>query len=772
MDLSLSRAVFAGDLDQVQSLIAAKSPLECRNPNDETPLHTAAFYGYVAIAQVLIEAGANLNPRNILGATPLHLAVEMSTLEMVQLLVSAGADVNAKDNHDRTPLHLSGMIGDREKFLAFKDAAADLLVKDDSGLTPYAHVMSSGVDLYWPPLPTAMLLGEDREVIKTLITAGQDPNLQVEDGFPLLHFAVVLSSLEGVLELLASGVDPDVKMNSERVTAHGYTPLHTAARNGVSLDVMRALIAEGADVNAVTDFGLTPLMIAVINRNNESVRALINAGADPNARILTGKFDDDNSTALHMAARFDNLEAMGSLITAGADLNLKDNLGNTPLHRAVSYGSLEVLQGLLVAGADPNLKNSAGKRPRDLNKSKEVRRRFGQALRLANQAETVLPLASPKPQEDGPADTIPTLAGQDAGNSAPDRSPPQEVGQRSFRWPLSVLSRISEKEKNMPKLSIIGPPGAGKSHFATLLYIHLQQHTELSVYCSFENVQWNTIGNADMLRRGIPLEGTPTDQMIHDVLMVSWQETVVKRGGWGTFWRSKEETSDKFIEIPVIDSAGELLKLAMEHIIGRKGTITLKDVEDLIENRGYDARLVSALYQHVFRADRFCFIVDSLSALRPPRRPSPQVEHASFLENLRTFRARNDLPPILDSLVVFTKYDAARSRVENILSSSDLRLESSTVANYLAPDLMSQLAALPEGDGRNPGVIRSSTEWEQEPMTEIEIEEKYGKGVNEDEMNDYREGRFEVKLLGNGTPIPVYNEQEFEGVVSWLKAML
>ena len=57
----------------------------------------------------------------------------------------------------------------------------------------------------------------------------------------------------------------------------------------------------------------------------------------------------------------------------------------------------------------------------------------------------------------------------------------------------------------MPTLSVIGEPGAGKSHFATLLYIHLRTHPEINVQVEFNDASWNIITSANRLGRGMPL---------------------------------------------------------------------------------------------------------------------------------------------------------------------------------------------------------------------------------------------------------------------------
>jgi ankyrin repeat protein len=88
-----------------------------------------------------------------------------------------------------------------------------------------------------------------------------------------------------------------------------------------------------------------------------AVRALLKQKVDVNAR------DGDGATALHWAARWDDLESADLLIAAGADVNAADDLGGTPLWVACAEASASMVDRLLRAGAKPNVALMSGETP-------------------------------------------------------------------------------------------------------------------------------------------------------------------------------------------------------------------------------------------------------------------------------------------------------------------------------------------------------------------------------------------------------------------------
>ncbi|UVW84327.1 ankyrin repeat domain-containing protein [Wolbachia endosymbiont of Aedes albopictus] len=123
------------------------------------------------------------------------------------------------------------------------------------------------------------------------------------------------------------------------------TLLHFAAEGGYE-NIVGALIARGADVNAQDNDGWTPLHYAAESDHENIVRALIVHGADVNAR------DNDRYTPLHCAAEWGCEGVVRILVANGADVNAQDNNGWTPSNYADREDHEDIVRFLLENGAN------------------------------------------------------------------------------------------------------------------------------------------------------------------------------------------------------------------------------------------------------------------------------------------------------------------------------------------------------------------------------------------------------------------------------------
>jgi ankyrin repeat protein len=137
------------------------------------------------------------------------------------------------------------------------------------------------------------------------------------------------------------------------------SPVADAAERG-DVATVKALLKEGADVNAAQGDGMSALHWAADRGNAELAGLLIYAGANTSAQTRIGQY-----TPLHLAAKNGSAAVASALLKAGADVNVRStNSGVTPLHLAASSGSAETVKVLADAKADVNAReNEAGQTP-------------------------------------------------------------------------------------------------------------------------------------------------------------------------------------------------------------------------------------------------------------------------------------------------------------------------------------------------------------------------------------------------------------------------
>ncbi|NIP13689.1 MAG: TonB family protein, partial [Pseudomonas stutzeri] len=147
------------------------------------------------------------------------------------------------------------------------------------------------------------------------------------------------------------------EMEARAARIRGETPLMAAAGEGHA-DTIRTLLAAGADVNAKENvYEVTALMVAAQKGHVAAVEVLLEAGADVNAEAKGGE------TPLMAAAINGHTAVVEALLAAGADPNATTEVGETPLLRAAFHGHAEVVDALLAAGADVNVKPQDGTTP-------------------------------------------------------------------------------------------------------------------------------------------------------------------------------------------------------------------------------------------------------------------------------------------------------------------------------------------------------------------------------------------------------------------------
>jgi ankyrin repeat protein len=407
----LQLAALRNDDSRVTALlIRAGSDVNAKNWSGSTPLHVTASHSHnPKIATLLIKAGADVNAKNEDGFTPLHLAGggNNENPEIITTLIKAGADVNAKSEDGFTPLHLAGGGNNEnpEIITTLIKAGADVNAKSESGATPLhsaSHyndnpevattLIKAGADLnardkkQMTPIHSA-IYNDNPAILTLLIKAGS--KISVEKGFesrgeiPPIAFALLpQANPEALKILLDAGASVDFKDPDGYTLMHGICNIPDLTTDRASMTI-EALIKAGADINAETRDGQTPLHYAAADDTDPGMLTiLIKAGAEVNA-----KAENDGRTPLHVAAKYnENPEVVATLIKAGAEVNAKaENDGRTPLHVAAKYNeNREVVATLIKAGADVNAKDDESETPLDLcGVGRNLRPKIAEVLRAA-----------------------------------------------------------------------------------------------------------------------------------------------------------------------------------------------------------------------------------------------------------------------------------------------------------------------------------------------------------------------------------------------------
>ena len=246
--------------------------------------------GDIDSAKAMLDGGVDINQTDVDGATALVVSIMNKKYTFAKFLLDRGANPNLADDKGRAALY----------------AAVDMRNED------YSALPSRKAE---DPLPSI-------EIVKALLDHGANPNLQLTKNLPG-----------------RSGMDTgDVTLDA------GTTPLMRAARSG-DTEVMRILLAKGADPKLTTKEGNTALMFA--------------AGVGYRDKFTRG-------------TEAEALESLKVALDAGLDLGQANARGETALHGAANRGADSIVQFLVDHGAKLNPKTKQGFTPLDVAMGKNA----------------------------------------------------------------------------------------------------------------------------------------------------------------------------------------------------------------------------------------------------------------------------------------------------------------------------------------------------------------------------------------------------------------
>lgn len=282
-------AAFGGDAEWAERVLES-DPGQAETRDEflgTTPLIIACHRwatqrGFRDVVMTLLAHGADVNGRErASGTTPLHWAAEAGNPELVDLLVEKGADMGAVDEWYRlAPLGWATLVDWAPDFRNDKDGAAEKLLSLGARLDPFSAVILNEAGRL------AMILRETPEVASERL------------GF----------------------------------LGQGQQPLHLAVVRG-NWEMASVLIEGGADVNALTGWGVSPLALALEAKDEGTADRLRYSGAkdDLSSALYSGdieaacgfEFDERHRFLIHACVKAGRTAAVAHLLERGADARVR-----------------------------------------------------------------------------------------------------------------------------------------------------------------------------------------------------------------------------------------------------------------------------------------------------------------------------------------------------------------------------------------------------------------------------------------------------------------
>jgi ankyrin repeat protein len=443
-DLRLVEAAKAGNSAAVQKLLAARAPVNEPEADGMTALHWAVRQDNEALVRQLLRAGARASAANRYGVTPLALAAVNGNPKTTELLLAAGANPNAIALEGETVLMTAARTGHAEvverlimagarideteqwrgetalMWAAGENNAAAVKVLIAHGAS--INAQSRQIDypemrlnlsfMATTELPRGgfspvMFAAREGALDSARVLADAKANLDLQDpeGTTALMLAIMNVHYDVALMLVEKGANPDIYDKAAMGALYAVVDMRTQrpltnlpprkpSSDVDSLDVVRALLTHGADVNAVLKTtllrrhhstgdgslgeGTTPLMRAARFGDAAAMRVLIEAGADVSKQQRNGntallfasgvgfQIGDGGFARTDRGTEEDAIAAIKLFLDAGADVNQSTTAGETPLHAAAARDGGQIVRYLVSRGANLDAKDKSGRTALDV----------------------------------------------------------------------------------------------------------------------------------------------------------------------------------------------------------------------------------------------------------------------------------------------------------------------------------------------------------------------------------------------------------------------
>lgn len=345
------------------------------------PLREATLQTDTEAVRLLLLFGADPNEADNHGVTPLSIAVEKNFFTGATLMLKYGADPNYAISAD-TEAPLAAAI------IARKLSLVHLLLIYGGDAN---HLTAEGNT----PLISAIDKKTPKKLVDLLLEYGAEVNAKSREGKTALFEAITSNRVDLVTALLERGADPNLPgpkhplwpstynapvlkvllahgANSKK--APGNMELAASLNN---IESVRLLLEAGVDPNAKKDGVYTPLCTSIRDDRPDIFQLLLSNGADPNtpaseypafkcvthhrvqylpALVAAGADLHSPKGIVEMAVASNNMEALNWLLDQGMSPNDRNPKGASPLTTAIREKRAEMVNVLLSRGADPNMR--------------------------------------------------------------------------------------------------------------------------------------------------------------------------------------------------------------------------------------------------------------------------------------------------------------------------------------------------------------------------------------------------------------------------------
>ncbi len=383
---ALHWAAMKNDAELAQMLVYAGANVKATTRlGANTPLIIAARNGNAAVVQALLKAGADAKAGTSTGTTPLMLASASGSVDAVKALLAAGAEVDAKESSmQQTALMFAAANSRVDVMKALIAAGAS--VKAQTKVVNLAQLTSPEEEFFRQQFQQQQQQGGAPAAAAGGAAArpAGAPAGAPAAGAPAAP-AGGGGGRRGDPFAGKAGVDRNFRYNELVGYQGGITPLLFAVRQG-SADAVQVLLDAGADINQVSGGDKSsPLVLAIANGHFDVALSLLAKGANPNLASENGvtplygvlnvqwapkALYPQPRSYLQQKATY--LETMKALLDKGADPNARlkfkvwysgynfdlsgvDEIGATPFWRAAYASDIEAMKMLVKYGADPSI---------------------------------------------------------------------------------------------------------------------------------------------------------------------------------------------------------------------------------------------------------------------------------------------------------------------------------------------------------------------------------------------------------------------------------